>query len=373
MDNLRSLICIVKDIDDPRIDRTKLHRLSDILFIVICAMICGFTGWEQFELFALSRVRWLKKYISLENGVPSHDTMRRVFERLDPNQLKKALTEWVKVLDICLEGKVVAIDGKTLRSSLSKAKSLAPLHTLSAWAVENRVVLGECDVDGKNNEITKIPELLQLLEIKGAIVTIDAMGCQKHIAEQIVNKNKADYVLALKKNQRQLYEEVELLFKCAEYNKDIHTAYYQTKEKNHGRTEKRLCLCAEVGTWLGALGKEWTKLQTVAKIVSTREVGSEKRTEIRYYISSLPLDAQKIAQSIRNHWGIENTFHWGLDVVFHEDRCHIWKDNSPKNLATIRRIAFSLAKQRTPEGMSTRKAQLLTALNFDEEFQFLLK
>ena len=373
MDNLRSLICIVEDIDDPRIDRTKLHRLSDILFIVICAMICGFTGWEQFELFALSRVRWLKKYISLENGVPSHDTMRRVFERLDPNQLKKALTEWVKVLDICLEGKVVAIDGKTLRSSLSKAKSLAPLHTLSAWAVENRVVLGECDVDGKNNEITKIPELLQLLEIKGAIVTIDAMGCQKHIAEQIVNKNKADYVLALKKNQRQLYEEVELLFKCAEYNKDIHTAYYQTKEKNHGRIEERLCLSAEVGTWLGALGKEWTKLQTVAKIVSTREIGSEKRTEIRYYISSLPLDAQKIAQTIRNHWGIENTLHWGLDVVFHEDRCHIWKDNSPKNLATIRRIAFSLAKQRTPEGMSTRKAQLLTAMNFDEEFQFLLK
>ncbi|MBQ9104955.1 MAG: ISAs1 family transposase [Mailhella sp.] len=373
MDNLRSLICIVEDIDDPRIDRTKLHRLSDILFIVICAMICGFTGWEQFELFALSRVRWLKKYISLENGVPSHDTMRRVFERLDPNQLKKALTEWVKVLDICLEGKVVAIDGKTLRSSLSKAKSLAPLHTLSAWAVENRVVLGECDVDGKNNEITKIPELLQLLEIKGAIITIDAMGCQKHIAEQIVNKNKADYVLALKKNQRQLYEEVELLFKCAEYNKDIHTAYYQTKEKNHGRIEERLCLSAEVGTWLGALGKEWTKLQTVAKIVSTREIGSEKRTEIRYYISSLPLDAQKIAQTIRNHWGIENTLHWGLDVVFHEDRCHIWKDNSPKNLATIRRIAFSLAKQRTPEGMSTRKAQLLTAMNFDEEFQFLLK
>ena len=373
MDNLRSLICIVEDIDDPRIDRTKLHRLSDILFIVICAMICGFTGWEQFELFALSRLRWLKRYIPLENGVPSHDTMRRVFERLDPNQLKKALTEWVKVLDICLEGKVVAIDGKTLRSSLSKAKSLAPLHTLSAWAVENRVVLGECDVDGKNNEITKIPELLQLLEIKGAIITIDAMGCQKHIAEQIVNKNKADYVLALKKNQRQLYEEVELLFKCAEYNKDIHTAYYQTKEKNHGRIEERLCLCAEVGTWLGALGKEWTKLQTVAKIVSTREIGSEKRTEIRYYISSLPLDAQKIAQTIRNHWGIENTLHWGLDVVFHEDRCHIWKDNSPKNLATIRRIAFSLAKQRTPEGMSTRKAQLLTAMNFDEEFQFLLK
>ena len=373
MDNLRSLICIVEDIDDPRIDRTKLHRLSDILFIVICAMICGFTGWEQFELFALSRLRWLKRYIPLENGVPSHDTMRRVFERLDPNQLKKALTEWVKVLDICLEGKVVAIDGKTLRSSLSKAKSLAPLHTLSAWAVENRVVLGECDVDGKNNEITKIPELLQLLEIKGAIITIDAMGCQKHIAEQIVNKNKADYVLALKKNQRQLYEEVELLFKCAEYNKDIHTAYYQTKEKNHGRIEERLCLSAEVGTWLGALGKEWTKLQTVAKIVSTREIGSEKRTEIRYYISSLPLDAQKIAQTIRNHWGIENTLHWGLDVVFHEDRCHIWKDNSPKNLATIRRIAFSLAKQRTPEGMSTRKAQLLTAMNFDEEFQFLLK
>lgn len=373
MDNLRSLICIVDDIDDPRIDRTKLHKLSDIMFIVICAMICGFTGWEQFELFALSRVRWLKKYIPLENGVPSHDTMRRVFERIDPDQLKKALTEWVKVLDICLEGKVVAIDGKTLRSSLSKTKSLAPLHTLSAWAVDNRVVLGECDVDEKNNEITKIPELLHVLEIKGAIVTIDAMGCQKHIAEQIVNKNKADYVLALKKNQRQLYDEVELLFKCAEYNKDIRTAYYQTKEKSHGRAEERLCLCAEVGNWLGELGKEWANLQTVAKMISTREVGGEGSTKVRYYISSLPLDAQKIAESIRNHWGIENTLHWGLDVVFHEDGCHIWKDNSPKNLATIRRIAFSLAKLRTPEGMSTRKAQLLTALNFEEEFQFLLK
>jgi len=160
MDRLQDLIGIVIIIDDPRIGRTRLHCLTDILFIVICALICGVSGWEQFELFALSRIQWLRKYIPLKNGVPSHDTMRRVFERIDPNQWKIALTEWVRILDICLDGKVVAIDGKTLRSSLDKTKSLAPLHTLSAWTVERRVVPGECDVDGKSN---KMMALLQYL------------------------------------------------------------------------------------------------------------------------------------------------------------------------------------------------------------------
>lgn len=358
-----NLISILDLVEDPRIDRTKLHQLSDILFIAICSSICGIISWEGMEAFAEERLDWFKKFIPLENGVPSHDTFRRVFERIDPKQLQLVLKELVQFLNPQVEGKVVAIDGKSLRGTLDSLSGIAPIHTLSAWASDSRLVLGECDVDKKENEITRIPYLLKMLEIKGAIVTIDAMGCQKELSRIIVKKNKADYVLTLKKNQQSLYEEVSALFKLAGTHPEIQTDSWESLEKGHGRIEKRVCTCISASPWLGHIIDGWTNLNTVAQIHSSVEKKGKCTEETRYFISSLPLDAEKIATAVRKHWSIENTLHWSLDVVYHEDACHIKKDNSPKNLAVLRRIGFNLAKPRTPEGMTTKRAQFRAILS----------
>ena len=358
-----SIITILRNVDDPRIERTKLHDLTDILVVAICATMCGMTGWEDIHAFGEEKKKWFKKFLPLVNGIPSHDTFRRVFERINPKQLRAALTAWAQTLNQCFEGKVVAIDGKTLRGSFDKEKNLSPLHTLSAWATESNLVLGQCSVPGKTNEITKIPELLRMLEIKGAIVTIDAMGCQKEITKEIVNKNKADYVLALKKNHPDLHSEVSALFNLAETKNQIKTDCWEKSEKGHGRVETRKCICIEAGPWLEHVCEGWTKLNTVAKIVSTREIKGKVSEDTRYFISSLPLDAKEIARAVRALWGIDYTLHWSLDVVFKDDSILIRKDNSPENLSIIRRIAFSLAKSRTPQGMTTKRAQLRSILN----------
>ena len=363
MKETRTLISILYEIEDPRLERTKLHNIVDILAIAICSSMCGLNGWEEFQSFGEHKEDWFKKFLKLENGIPSHDTFRRVIGRINPKQLQKALAEWTQTLKICLEGKIVAIDGKTLRSSFDRTKGVAALHTISAFATESRIVLGHTDVPDKENEITQIPELLELIEVKGAIVTIDAMGCQKKIAETIVKKKKADYVLALKKNQPALHSEVAALFRLAEQNTQIETTNWESVSKGHGRIETRKCTCIEAGSWLGHVAEGWTKLTSVARLVATREVNGKLSEDTRYFISSLLPDAQKIGEAIREHWRIENTLHWSLDVVFGEDNCTISRDNSPKNLAVIRRIAFSLAKERTPPKMTTKRAQLISVLN----------
>lgn len=358
-----TIINILKNIDDPRIDRTKLHNLIDILAIAICSSTCGMTGWEEFEAFGEDKEAWFRKFLALPNGIPSADTFRRVFERIDPKQLRIALAEWAQTLQKCLEGKVVAIDGKTLRGSFDATNAIAPLHSLSAFATESNLVLGQCAVPDKTNEIVKIPELLELLEIKGAIVTIDAIGCQKKITEIIVKNKKANYVLALKKNHPDLHDEVAALFRVAEGQSEIEKDSWSYVEKGHGRIETRECTCIAAGPWLGHVTEGWTKLTSVAKLVSTREIKGKTTEYTRYYISSLPPDAQEIGRAVREHWRIENTLHWSLDVVFKEDSIRIRKDNSPENLAIIRRIAFSLAKERTPQKMTTKRAQLRSILN----------
>lgn len=363
MNTTFSLITILKSIEDPRVDRTKLHSLTDILFIAVCSSICGMCGWEDFQAFAEHKEEWFRKFIPLKNGVPSHDTFRRVFERLNPKQLQLALAEMNKVLAGNLEGKVVAIDGKTLKGSLDTANGIAAIHTVSAWASESRVVLGECDTEAKSNEITAIPSLLKMIEVKGAIITIDAMGCQKQIAKQIVKENKADYVFTLKKNHPDLYNAVDSLFKNNEFSSKIQSDEWQTFEKVHGRVESRTCSCIDAKKWLPHITQEWTGLATVARIIATRDVKGRYSKETRYFISSLPCDAQKIGQAIREHWSIENVLHWSLDVVYHEDSIQIRRDNAPKNLAVIRRMAFSLAKPRTPAGMTTKRAQLISILS----------
>lgn len=363
MENNFNIISILSNVEDPRIDRSKLHNIIDILAIAICSSTCGMTGWDDFEAFGEEKQEWFKKFLELPNGIPSADTFRRVFERLDPKQLRKALAEWAKTLQQCLQGKVVAIDGKTLRGSFDATNAIAPLHSLSAFATESSLVLGECAVPGKTNEITQIPELLDMLEIKGAIVTIDAIGCQKKITEIIVKKKKADYILALKKNHPDLYREVDALFRVAETQPEIQKDSWSCVEKGHGRIESRECTCIETGKWLGHVAEGWTKLCCVAKLVSTREIKGNITEHTRYYISSLPPDAQEIGRAVREHWRIENTLHWSLDVVFNEDACRVSKDNSPENLAIIRRIAFSIAKERTPQKMTTRRAQIRSMLN----------
>jgi predicted transposase YbfD/YdcC len=358
-----TLITILRQVDDPRIKRSRLHNLIDILAIAICSSMCGMTGWEEFEAFGEDKEEWFKTFLELPNGIPSHDTFRRVFERIDPRQLQNALTEWSAQLHNCLEGKVVAIDGKTLRSSFDNTKGLAALHSVSAFVTESKFVLGQTFVEKKENEITAIPELLKTLEIKGAIVTIDAMGCQKKIAKQIVNEKKADYVLALKRNHPDLYNETSTLFRLAEKQPQIQTDSFCSHDKGHGRIETRTCTCIEASPWLEHVAQGWTKLQTVVKLTSTVERNGKLSEDTRYFLSSLPCDAKEHLRVVREHWRIENTLHWSLDVVFKEDQIHIRKDNSPKNLSIIRRIAFSLAKERTPEKMTTKRAQLRSVLN----------
>lgn len=363
MESDLTIISILQNIDDPRIARTRLHNLIDILAIAICSSTCGMTGWEEFEAFGEAKKAWFRKFLELPNGIPSADTFRRVFERIDPKQLRKALAEWAQTLQSCLEGKVVAIDGKTLRGSFDSANAIAPLHSLCAFATESNLVLGQCAVPGKNNEITKIPELLEMLEIKGAIVTIDAIGCQKKIAEVIVKKKKADYVLTLKQNHPALHNEVAALFRVAEKQAEIQKDSWNYTEKGHGRIETRECTAIAAGPWLEHVTTGWTKLVSVARLVSTRECKGKLTEHTRYFISSLSPDAQEIGRIVREHWRIENTLHWSLDVVFNEDSIRIRKDNSPENLAIIRRMAFSLAKERTPQKMTTKRAQLHSILN----------
>lgn len=365
MNKRTSIVKAFENVDDYRIDRCKKHKLIDILVITVCAMICKTEGWEDIELFGKERIGWLKTFLELPNGIPSHDTFRRVFERIDPKQLQDALVSWSRRLYDELSGKVVAIDGKTLCHSFDSSTGKSALHLISAWVEEKQIMLGQRVVDGKTNEITQIPKLLDMLELAGAIVTIDAMGCQKKIARKIVEDSHADYVLALKNNHSTLHHEVAAMFRVASqrnYN-DFNASIHQEIDKGHGRIETRTCTCIEVRTWLDHVDDEWTGLRTVVRMDSTREIGEKKSTETRYYISSLECDAKLISGAVRSHWGIENSLHWVLDVVFREDDSRIRKGHAPENLAVARRVALNLIKLNKPERMSAKKAQLKATLN----------
>jgi predicted transposase YbfD/YdcC len=365
MDTLISLAGAFLCIHDPRIDRTKKHNLVDIIMITLCAMICGMDGWEEIEIFGEEREDWFKEFLELPNGIPSHDTMYRVFSRINPKELSNALNNWTNGLNQSVEGKVVAIDGKTLRGSFDTATGKSALHMVSAWVEDNNLVLGQVSAEGKGHEITKIPELLRLLELKNAIVTIDAIGCQKEIVRVIREEKKADYVIALKKNQPNLYSEVEHFFKVAEKSDFFSFDTFESVEKGHGRIECRNCVCLDVANHLDHVGSGFTGLKTVAKIHSTREIKGKSEEQTRYFISSLPCDAKQIAKAVRAHWSIENSLHWRLDVVFKEDASRIRKDNAPENMAIIRRVAFSLAKARTPKKMTVKRARLKMGLDWN--------
>lgn len=337
------------ELKDPRIERSKLHKLIDIVTITICAVISGADSWVDIELYGKTKWKWLKKFLELANGIPSHDTFARVFARLDPQQLQQCFLRWIKSISKLFSGEIIAIDGKTLKHSYDSADDKSAIHMVSAWASANRLVLGQVKVDRKSNEITAIPKLLKALCLKGCTVTLDAMGCQREIVTQIVAQS-ANYVITLKKNQGSLYERVEAIFKQAlkkDWSGGEHTDY-KVKEQEHGREETRYYRSLiNLVKPLDPLGK-WSNLNSVgmAEYFNVKKNGTGY-LERRYYISSLSLNAKELAKVIRKHWTIENQLHWVLDVQFDEDRSRIRKDNAPANLAIIRHIALNLLNQET--------------------------
>lgn len=345
-------------IDDPRINRKKLYPLNEILLVTLCGVICGAESWRDLEKFGNLKLDFLRKYLPYKNGIPSHDTFGRLYSLLDPKSFGDCFISWVE--DLMDEiPKLISIDGKTLRRSFDKAGCKLPIHLVSAFASEARMVLGQVKVDDKTNEITAIPALLDLLDMKGAIITIDAMGCQKEITA-IIRKKNADYVLALKKNHKGLHEQVETFFKLEGENnfKDILCDFHKEIDKGHGRIEIRECWTTEDISWIEGV-KKWEGIKSIAMIRATRIIDQKETTETRLFISSLPADASLIARSVRSHWSIENALHWTLDVTMNEDGSRIRSKNAPENMAIIRKVALNklqLARTKDVSIKGLRKA-----------------
>jgi predicted transposase YbfD/YdcC len=347
-----------QNVEDPRIERTKDHLLIDILTIAILAVICGADGWVGIETYGKAKASWLKTFLALPNGIPSHDTFARVFARLDPEQLQQSFVSWVRSVSRLSSGEVIAIDGKTARRSYDQGQGKGAIHMVSAWASQNRLVLGQKKVDDKSNEITAIPELLKVLDLHGCIVTIDAMGTQKAIAQQIIAQ-EGDYVLALKGNQGNLFEDVQQIFEQAHQSQfqGLDYDFHETLEAGHGRIEKRRCwTLAAVDELLDA--DQWSELTSIAMVEAVRSEQGKTSREVRYYISSLLPQAALLATSIRTHWSVENSVHWVLDVAFREDDCRIRSGHAPENFTLLRHLALSLLTQETTAKVGIKNKRL---------------
>ena len=359
-----SVISHFSNITDPRLHRTKKHPLINIIFISLTALLCGCETWAEVEVFGKSQKPYLLKYIDLSNGIPSHDTFGRVFALLDMDKFQESFLSWTN--DICnnTKGKIVAFDGKTLRRSGDKIKGKKAIHMVSAWVVENNIVLSQTKVEDKTNEITALKNLFEILNLKKSIITIDAMGCQKDIARIITGK-KADYVLALKSNHKTLHKDVINTFKLK--NAPIESTY-QTNEKNRNRLEKRTYSLVTNKEDLNFINQnnKWTNLKGIVEVKSKRQIiGEEPKLETRYYITSLT-NIKHISNAIRSHWGIENKLHRSLDVSFREDDSRARNGNSAANLSTLRRITINLIRQDKSKGSIKVKR---TKAAFDTKFR----
>lgn len=354
---------------DPRRERARRHELLDIIILAVCAVICDSNSWVDIAQFCRIRLSWFESFLHLPNGIPSHDTFGRVFARLNPVEFEHCFILWAEGLREALGGQFINLDGKTLRCSHDYASGKTAIQMVSAWAGANHLVLGQLKVEGGSNEITAIPELLKILSLAGCIVTIDAMGTQKEIAADIRHQ-EADYVLALKNNQKWLYEGVEESFKEGMKTnfKDIEHDYYQTIEKNHGRLETRRYWTISDPDYLKYLDPkgEWKDLKSVGMVEAERIIKGEVSRETRYYLSSRSGEAKEFGQAVRSHWGIENSLHWVLDVDFREDDCRVRQGYAAENFAVLRRLALNLIK-REPTFRKSVKGRRLAA-SWDEKY-----
>jgi predicted transposase YbfD/YdcC len=349
-----SLVDHFGSLSDPRVSRTRKHKLVDILFIALCAMICGADTFKDIALWGRCKRDWLTERLQLENGIPSHDTFGRVFARLDPNAFSTCFVAWTQSLYEKTEGEVIALDGKRVCNSFDTATGKSTVHLVSAWAASSRLSLIQKATENKSNEITAFPALLKLLDISGCLVTIDAAGCQKEIAQQIMEQ-EGDYVLALKGNQSSLHERVKDNFAHWQQEKwqiPFAYRYHQTLSKGHGRIETRRCWVVDGADFVD-IDNQWKGLRSIVLVESERRAGQGDKQKVtveqRCFLTSLstedPKAAQKVLRAVRQHWGIENRLHWVLDVVFCEDKCRVRKDHSATNLALARKITLNLCQR----------------------------
>lgn len=352
-------------IDDPRVEGRCDYSLVEIITIAICAIISGSETWTDIQTYGESKQSWLKKFLPLENGIPSHDTFGKVFAVIDAEQFQTSFVRWVQSAFHVTQGQVIAIDGKTARRSHDKAIGKDAIHMVSAWANESGITLGQRKVDDKSNEITAIPELLDLLYVRGCIVTIDAMGCQKKIAEKIV-RQQADYVLSVKDNQKKLHQDLQDWFAYADQVqfKDMSHDYHKMVSKGHGRLEIRECWVIDDPIAFEHIRHYdgWVGLTSIVRVQRERRINDDSQQEIAYYITSLDPDAERILNATRQHWSIENQLHWVMDVTFNEDQMRTRQGNSPQNLIVLRNIALNILKQDTSKG-SLRQKRYRAALD----------
>jgi predicted transposase YbfD/YdcC len=362
-----SIVTHFHTLEDPRIERTKKHSLLDILVIALCTLLTGGEGFQDMELLGKSKRQWLQSFLALPHGIPSHDTFGRVFARLNPTRFQECFLSWTRAVAALTQGTLVSLDGKTGRASFDRATAASPLHMVSAWCSQNGgLVLGQLKTDSKSNEITAIPELLQLLVIKGCIVTMDAMGCQTAIAGQI-RAQEGDYLLALKSNHKKAYKAIKQHFhQHIEHQLAWRTAenFFDAFDDSHGRTVRRRVWVITDLKPIPELAK-WPALQSVIVVETIRAayLGAAITSDYRIYISSLIRSATAFVTMIRQHWDIETKLHWSLDVTFNEDRCRIRKDHAAENMVALRHIALNLLRQEHSHRLSLRQKRLLCGLD----------